>query len=173
MDTPDRPAADPSDHGPTGLAEPYLGPAHRIDAFIEPMTWGRSVYTVIRMPQALVDDARALSTKRVGGELEEVAVNFALTRAPVLPDTFVWAGSSMLRRLRLEAGDPVTGFLAPVDPDHVPVPPDLVDSLAAAGLREEWDSLPPSIRRKRLVPVDAAATAATRARHLEALLDGL
>jgi hypothetical protein len=152
---------------------PALGSPHEIDGFIEPMEWGTSRYTVIRVPDTLVDAARSLATRRVAGDLEGVPVNLALTRAPVFPATFVWAGSSLLRRLRLEVGDPVTGHLAPVDPDDVPVPADLTDALAAAGLQDAWDSLPPAARRRRLVPVDAAATAVTRARRIQAVLDGL
>lgn len=152
---------------------PALGPAHCVDGFIMPMLWGTSSYTVIEMPDALVDAARTLGTRRVAGELEGVSVNLALTRAPVFAGTFVWAGASLLRRLRLEVGDPVTGHLAPVDPDEVPVPPDLADSLAAAGLHAAWDALPSAARRRRLVPVDAAATPTTRARRIQAILDGL
>lgn len=152
---------------------PALGPAHLVDGFIEPMQWGTSTYTVIRVPDAVVDAARTLGTRRVAGELEGVPVNLALTRAPVFAGTFVWAGASLLRRMRLEVGDPVTGHLAPVDPDEVPVPPDLADSLEVAGLRPAWDALPPTARRRRLVPVDAAGTPATRARRIQAIVDGL
>lgn len=155
------------------FAWPALGSSHPVNGFIEPLEWGRSRYTVIRMPDELVDAARAVGTRRVAGELEGIGVNLALTRAPVFDGTFVWAGSSLLRRLRLEVGDPVTGQLAPVDPDDVPVPPDLADALTTGGLRDAWDSLPPAARRRRLVPVDAAATAATRARRIQVLLDGL
>jgi hypothetical protein len=152
---------------------PALGPAHRVDAFIETMHWGKSTYTVIRVPDALVDDARTLGTRRVAGELEGVGVNLALTRAPVFAGTFVWAGASLLRRLLLEVGDPVKGHLAPVDPDEVPVPSDMADSLAAAGLRPAWDAMPPATRRRRLVPVEAAGTSATRASRIQEILDGL
>ena len=55
------------------------------------MRWGASTYTVIRVPDALVDAARAVGTRRVAGALDEVEVNLALTRAPVLPDAFLWA----------------------------------------------------------------------------------
>ena len=152
---------------------PALGPAHLVHGFIEPMHWGTSTYTVIRVPEALVDAAKSLGTRRVAGELEGVGVNLALTRAPVFTGTFVWAGASLLRRMRLEVGDPVTGHLAPVDPDEVPVPPDLADSLEVAGRRPAWDALPPAARRGRLVPVDAAGTPATRARRIQAIVDGL
>ena len=160
-------------HAAMSFPWPVLGPAHRVDGFIEPMEWGTSRYTVIRMPDDLVEAARALGTRRVAGELEDVAVNLALTRAPVFAGTFVWAGSSLLRRLRLEVGDPVTGRLAPVDPDDVPVPPDLADALATSGLRDAWHALTPAARRRKLVPVDSAATAVTRARRIQAILDEL
>lgn len=150
-----------------------LGPPHAIEGFIEPMVWGRSRYTVLRVPDALVAAAAAAGTRRVAGELDGVPVNLALTTAPVIADTFVWTGSSLLRRMRLEPGDPVSGWLAPVDPDEVPVAPDLADALDAAGLRDAWDELPPATRRRRLVPVDSAATTATRARRIDALLRSL
>lgn len=150
-----------------------LGPFHVVDGFVEPMQWGSARYTVIRVPDSLVDAARSLGTKRVAGELGDVEVNLALTCAPVFSGTFVWAGASLLRRMRLEVGDPVAGRLAPVDPEEVPIPSDLADSLAAAGSRSAWDALPPAKRRQRLVPVDAAGTPATRARRIQSLIAGL
>ncbi|MFE1646084.1 YdeI/OmpD-associated family protein [Microbacterium sp. P01] len=128
---------------------------------------------MIRVPPALVEAAQSVGTRRIAGELEGVPVNLALTRAPVFDGTFVWAGASLLRRLRLEAGDPVRGHLAPVDPDDVPLPPDVAHSLDAAGTRAAWESLPPAARRRRLAPVEAAATATTRARRIQAVVDAL
>jgi hypothetical protein len=155
------------------FAWPLLGPDFRVEDFVEPMLWGGSNYTVIQMPEDLVAACASVGTRRVAGELEGVEVNLALTRAPVFPGTFVWAGASLLRRMRLEAGDPVSGHLAPVDPDHVPVAPDLAEALAAAGLRDAWDALPASARRRRLVPVDTAATVPTRERRIASLLGDL
>ncbi|MDN3494924.1 YdeI/OmpD-associated family protein [Planococcus sp. APC 4015] len=152
---------------------PILGPAHSIDDVVQPMEWGRSRYSVIKVPDALVDAARSLRTKRVAGKLEGVHVNLALTRAPVFSGTFVWAGASLLRRMRLEIGDPVTGHLAPVDEDHVPVPGDVADALSAADLVDAWERSRPASRRRMLVPIDAAGTAATRARRIAALVESL
>lgn len=181
------PAADPrripaKQAGPTlrrrrysaGVSDswPAVGPAHEFDAFVEPMVWGSATYTVVRVPAALDAAARAAGTRRVEGELDGVPVNLALTRAPVIDDVFVWAGASLLRRLRLEPGDPVHGRLAPVDPDHVPIPSDLAATLSGDALRR-WEELKPADRRRRLVPLDAAATATTRQRRLAALLDSL
>lgn len=137
------------------------------------MNWGKARYTVIAVPAALVEAARACGTRRVSGELEGAPVNLALTTAPVFAGTFVWAGASLLRRLGLEAGDPVTGHLAPVDPDYVLVPPDVEQALASAGLSDTWALISPPARRRRLVPIDAGATSATRARRIHALIESL
>lgn len=150
---------------------PALGAAHPIEAFIEPMQWGKSRYTVIGMPDGLVTAAGDVGTRRVAGELDGVSVNLALTRAPVYSGTFVWAGASLLRRMRLEVGDPVTGLLAPVHPDEVPLPSDLADALAVVNMRDAWDALPPATRRRKLAAVDGAVSPATRVRRIQALLD--
>lgn len=154
-------------------AWPLLADPVTIEGFVEPMVWGRNRYTVIRMPAQLDDLARDLGTRRVAGQLDRIDVNLALTRAPVIPDTFVWAGAGLLRRMKLEAGDPVSGTLAPVDPDFVPVPDDVTEALARVGLSEAWANLTASTQRQRLAPVESAATPATRARRIVALIDGL
>ncbi|MGQ2914096.1 YdeI/OmpD-associated family protein [Microbacterium aurantiacum] len=97
-------------------------------------------------------------------------MNLALTRAPVIDDTFVWTGASLLRRMQLEAGDPVRGVLAPVDPDHVRLPHDLAEALTARGLVHRWDARTPSARRRMLVPIESAVTDATRRRRIAAAL---
>ena len=152
---------------------PLIGPSYTIDGFVEPMVWGASTYTVIRMPEGLVEAARAAGTRRVGGELEGTRVNFALTRAPVIADSFVWAGGSLLRRLSLEAGDPVQGLLAPVDPDFVLVPEDVTAELKVRGCAGTWAALSPPARRRRLVPVESAVKPATRERRIAELIDDL
>ncbi|MEV8272727.1 hypothetical protein [Microbacterium sp. NPDC077184] len=114
--------------------ETLWGEPHPIDGVIEPLLWGRSQYTILRIPPVLVDAAAHAGTRRVAGHLDGVEVNLALTRAPVIADTFVWTGASLLRRVELEAGDPVRGLLAPVDPDHVPLPHDFAEALTAQGL---------------------------------------
>lgn len=152
---------------------PAVGPACEIDGFIEPMMWGSSSYTVVRVPDALVASARTAGTRRVGGQLDGVEVNLALTKAPVIDSTFVWAGASLLRRMRLEVGEPVSGSLAPVDPDFVPVPADLANALVQNGQSDAWDALAPTGRRRRLVPIESAGTEATRARRIMQLIDEL
>ncbi|GAA3001631.1 YdeI/OmpD-associated family protein [Microbacterium aurantiacum] len=150
--------------------ETLWGEPHSIDGVIEPLLWGRSRYTILRIPPALVSAAAHAGTRRVAGRLDGVEVNLALTRAPVIDDTFVWTGASLLRRMQLEAGDPVRGVLAPVDPDHVRLPHDLAEALTARGLVHRWDARTPSARRRMLVPIESAVTDATRRRRIAAAL---
>lgn len=149
----------------------HWGPPHPIDGVIEPLLWGRSRYSILRIPSALVRAASDVGTRRVSGRLDGVEVNLALTRAPVIDDTFVWTGASLLRRMRLEVGDPVHGALVPVDPDHVPLPRDVAAALSERGTRGRWDARPPSERRRMLVPIESAGTDTTRRRRIVALLD--
>lgn len=146
---------------------------HEFDALVEQVHWGRSRYTVIRLPQALVEDAERRGTRRVEGEVEGTPVNLAVTTAPVVDGPFVYAGASVLRRIGVRAGDPVTCRLAPADPDDVPLAEDVEAALDDAGLLGAWEALTPSTRRRRLYAVDSAASPATRARRLADLLDGL
>lgn len=149
------------------------GPVHEFDALVELVHWGRSRYTVVRLPAALVEDAARQGTRRVAGDVDGTPVNLAVTTAPVVDGPFVYAGASLLRRIGVRAGAPVTCRLAPADPDDVPLPDDVEEALAAAGLLGAWESLSPAARRRRLYGVDSAASAATRARRLTELVAGV
>ena len=146
---------------------PALAPAQDVHAFLEQILWGRARYVVIRSPAALEESARACGTRRVAGTLDGVEVNLAINRAPVLSEAFLWAGASLQRRLRLEAGDPVQGRLAPVDPSVVPLPDDVAAALHDPAVRAAWDQLTPAVRRQRLAPIEAAAKPETRARRID------
>ncbi len=140
---------------------------------VEPMAWGRSTYTVIRVPDALVAAARRAGTRRVAGTVDGVEVNLALTRNNVVDDHYVYAGAPLLRRLGVRPGDVVDCVLAPVDPDEVAVPEELAAALEAAGLVDDWEALAPSTRRRLLQPVQSARRASTRAERLSVLLERL
>jgi hypothetical protein len=142
----------------------------RFDAVIEPMVWGRSTYTVIRLPADAVRQWRAGKVKRLAGTIDGVDVDLAITTAPVIDDAFVWAGASLLRRIEAEAGEVVRVVLAPTDADEVRVPDDITDAIEAAGANAPWNSLPPGHRRRLVYGVESARTAATRARRIDALL---
>ena len=140
-------------------------------AVVEPMAWGRSTYTVLRVPDSLVDAARAAGTRRVAGTVDEVEVNLALTRNDVIDDHYLYAGASLLRRLGVRPGDVVDCVLAPVDPDEVAVPGEVVAALEGAGLSDRWEALAPPTRRRLLQPVQSARRESTRADRVAVLLD--
>lgn len=142
-------------------------------ALIEAVTWGRSVYTLIRIPDGLVEDSRTEGTRRIEGTIDGVGVNLAITRVPVVDQPFVWAGRSLLRRIGAEAGAVVECRLRPVDDDVVPTPADVATRLGDAAMLDRWESLPPSERRSRLYPIESAGRAETRARRIDALVEDL
>jgi hypothetical protein len=150
-----------------------LGEPHVFDAVLEPLEWGRSTYVVVRLPVTVVDAAAACGTRRLAGRVDDVDVNLAITRADVIEDPFLWAGAGLRRRLGARPGDVVTCRLAPVDPDHVPVPPDVREAVAAAGVEPALASLRPAELRQRLVPVEDAVRPATRARRVADLVASL
>jgi hypothetical protein len=143
------------------------------DALVELVHWGRNRYTVVRLPASLVQDADRLGTRRVAGDIDGAFVNLAVTTAPVVEGPFVYVGASVLRRIGVRAGDPVTCHLAPADPDDVPLSDDVHEALVAAGLLGAWEALTPPTRRRRLYAVDSAASATTRATRLAQLVDDL
>lgn len=143
------------------------------DAVLEPLHWGRSTYTVIRVPDALVEAAGRWPTRRVDGHIEDHQVNLGLNRTDVFPDAFLYAGSSLQRRLGAGPGDVVRCRLQPVDPDLVPIPADLAAALEQAGRLEDFERLTPGQRRRLLVPIDNAVRAGTRADRIAALVRGL
>jgi hypothetical protein len=149
------------------------GEPHRFEGRVESLEWGGSRYTIIRVPAELADDARAAGTRRVGGHIDDVRVNAALTRAPVVDGPFLWAGSGLLRRLRVEPGEPVECVLAPVDPDQVDLPADVEQALHDAGAMDAWDALRPASRRRRLQSVESARRADTRTRRIADLVAGV
>ncbi|MGL5818756.1 MAG: YdeI/OmpD-associated family protein [Phycicoccus sp.] len=140
---------------------------------VESVRWGRATYTVLCVPAGLADDAQALGTRRVAGTVEGEPVNLAVNRVAELGEPFVYAGASLLRRIRVEPGEPVTCVLAPEDPDAVHVAPDVAAAVDAAGARDTWDALTPAARRRRVYTVESARTASTRERRLAAVIRDL
>lgn len=140
------------------------------EGVIEPLEWGRNTYTVMKVPDALTRAAAVARTRRVGGTVDGVEVNVGLNRADVIEGTFIYVGKPMMRRLDASVGDVVDCVLAPVDPDRVPVPDDVVDALKGGGLVDAFQGLPAPQRRQMLVPVEAAARPDTRAQRIRALL---
>ena len=138
------------------------------DGAVEPMEWGNSVYTVLRIPPEVLD---ALGpTKRVEGEINDHPVNMALTKAPVFDGVFVWAGKSVLKDIGIEPGERIEVRLRPAPDDAVDVPPDVINAIRSAGLTDAWDALTPGRKRGLLHSVNTAKRAETRIKRIAKLL---
>lgn len=140
---------------------------------VEPMEWGRANYTILRLPQKVADALEAQGARRVEGEINDVPVNLALTRAPVIDGLFLWAGKSFLKEVGLEPGEETVIRLRKADPDLVETPEDLAAALRAAGKTDLWEALSAGKRRGMLYQVNAAKRAETRAKRIAKLVDEL
>lgn len=146
---------------------------HEHDALVEALAWGRSTYTIIRLHPDLVAAAKAIGTGRVAGWVEDAAANMGINRADVISESFLYCGPALQRQAGVRAGDVVRLRLRPVDPDLVPVPDDVADALADAGVLAEFESRRPAQRRQLLMPIHDAARPETRARRINALIHSL
>lgn len=143
------------------------------DALIEPMPWGRSLYTILRLDAGLEAAAKDARTRRVEGTIEDVPVNVGLNRADVLPDPFMYVGKPLQRKLGAGPGDVVRCRLRPADADDVPLPDYLTSALADAGRLTAFEQKAPAERRRLLQPVEEAAKPETRQRRIAALVRSL
>jgi Bacteriocin-protection, YdeI or OmpD-Associated len=138
------------------------------EARIEPMVWGKSTYTILRIPPDMLD---ALGrAKRVEGEIAEHPVNLAPTRAPVIEGPFLWAGQSLLDRIGITPGEVVEVRLRPAPDDRVDLPDDVALALRAADVLSVWQNLTPGKRRGLLYKIDTAKTDATRQKRIGLLI---
>jgi hypothetical protein len=135
---------------------------------IETVNWGRATYTILPLPQPVVE---ALGkTRRVEGEINAHPVNLAMTRAPVVEGVFLWAGQLLLARIGISPGEPLEVRLRPAADDQVDLPQDVSAALVAAGVTAAWDTLTPGKQRGLLYPINAAKTEATRAKRIRNLI---
>jgi hypothetical protein len=138
---------------------------------VEPLTWGRSTYTILPVPDSAV---QALGKcRRVEGEIAEHPVNLALSRAPVVEGVFLWAGSSLLDRIGIAPGEPVEVRLRSAPDDRVDLDPDIEAALRHGGVLAQWDALPPGKRRGLLYQIATAKTEKTRQNRIASLVAGL
>jgi Bacteriocin-protection, YdeI or OmpD-Associated/Domain of unknown function (DUF1905) len=138
---------------------------------VEPLTWGRSTYTILRLPEAAL---QALGkTRRVEGEIADHPVNLALSRAPVVEGVFLWTGSSLLDRIGIQPGEPVEVRLRPAPDDRVDLDPDIEAALRVAGVLSVWESLTPGKRRGLLYQIATAKTDPTRLKRIRKLVEDL
>ena len=145
----------------------------RFEAPLELMPWGRNTYTVIKIPEELAVRARVASTRRVEGTVNGVPVNVGLNRSDVTPNTFVYVGRGLQQRLGVSAGDLVECVLTPADPDHVPVPADVLAALEDAGRRTPFERTSAPEKRRLLALIEGAVRPTPRARRISALVESL
>ncbi|MEL6452421.1 MAG: YdeI/OmpD-associated family protein [Pseudomonadota bacterium] len=142
---------------------------HAFEAVIEPLEWGASTYTILRLPDDILA-ALPKGTKRIEGEFADHPVNLALTKAPVINGTFVYTGKAFLRDTGLTVGEPFEARIRPVDPNLVEVPADVTAALHAAGRSTDWAALTPGQQRGKLHLVNSAKRADTRAKRIAKLI---
>lgn len=138
---------------------------------VEPLVWGRSTYTILRLPDDVLCDLG--TCRRVEGEIAEHPVNFALSRAPVVQGVFLWTGQSLLDRIGLRPGVPVEVRLRPAPDDRVDLDPDIEAALRAGGVQAQWESLTPGKRRGFLYQIATAKTDPTRQKRIARLVTDL
>ena len=138
------------------------------EAAVEPMEWGRSVYTVLPLPDEVM--AALGQPKRVEGEIADHPVNLAPTLAPVRDCAFLWTGKALLDAAGIAPGEVVEVRLRPADPDAVDLPDDVAAALRAAGRTAEWEAMTPGRRRAALQHVAAAKRTETRTKRIAALV---
>ncbi len=138
---------------------------------VEPMEWGKSIYTILRLPTEVV--AALGKTRRVAGEINDDSFNLALTRAPVCPDVFLWVGQSLLGLAGLVPGEWVEVRLRPAPDDVVDTADDVMAALRAGDVTQEWSTLTPGKQRAHLYQIDGAKTLPTRTKRINALIASL
>lgn len=142
-------------------------------ARVDVIDYGRMVYKVVYVPQDVIE-ALALpggGPARVHAVINELDVEGALQPSGDGRRYLLLSGR-LLRQLKADVGTvvEVRGSLA--DADHVEVPDD-VRAVLTGPAAEAFAALTPGKRRAVLVPIAAARTAATRARRVLALRQGL
>jgi hypothetical protein len=138
---------------------------------VEPLVWGKAIYTILPLPSEIAKALSAGGAKRVEGEINDHPVNLALTRAPVIDGVFLWAGKSLLDRVGIAPGDMIEVRLRPAPDDRVETPQDLAAALRSSGLSQQWDTLTPGKQRGLLYQISTAKAAPTRARRIAKVLN--
>lgn len=141
------------------------------DGTVEPVAWGERTYTVLAIPDQVVE---ALGdTKRVEGEIADHPVNLSLSKSPVMPQTFLWTGKTLLEKIGIEPGQIVEVRLRPASYGDVDVPEDVIAAVRGAGQIEAWDALTPGKKRGLIWQITSAKRAETRAKRIAKMVSAL
>jgi hypothetical protein len=139
---------------------------------VEPLAWGRSTYTILRLPEDVVT---ALGkSRRVEGEIAEHPVNLALSRGPVVDGVFLWTGQSLLDRIGITARRAWSrSAFAPRPTTALTLTPTSKPRSVRAGSLDQWEALTPGKRRGLLYQISTAKTEKTRLRRIAKLVGSL
>ncbi len=140
---------------------------------VVPMEWGDSTYTVLPLPEDITQTLQAAGAKRVEGEINDHPINLALTKAPVIEGTFLWAGKTLLADCGIEPGEWIEVRLRKADPNIVETPDDLLLALRQNNATDLWNTLTPGKQRGHLHQINTAKRAATRQARIAKLIDDL
>lgn len=140
---------------------------------VEPLVWGKATYTILRLPEEVALRLRAAGAVRVEGEIAEHPVNLALSQAPGVEGSFLWAGQSLRDRIGIAPGERVEVRLRPAAPDAVETPGELEAALHQAGLSGVWEALTPGRRRGLLYRLQTAKRPETRAKRVAEIVESL
>lgn len=138
-----------------------------------PMEWGKSVYTVLPLPPDVAAALAREGARRVDGEINDRAINLALTTSPVFEGVFLWAGKSLLDEIGIGPGELIEVRLRKADPDQVDVPDDVILALRQAEATDRWARLTPGKQRGLLHSVTTAKRADTRSKRIAKLIADL
>ncbi|MGR3511474.1 MAG: YdeI/OmpD-associated family protein [Paracoccaceae bacterium] len=140
---------------------------------VEAIEWGRSVYTVLILPDHISSALASMGAKRVEGEINDHPINLGLSKADVIPGTFLWTGKSLLDAAGIEPGEPIDVRLRKADATHVDVPEDVTAALIKSAALTAWEALTPGKQRSHLHPITTAKRAETRAKRIAKLVETL
>lgn len=140
---------------------------------VVPMEWGDSTYTILPLPKEIAEELERQGARRVDVELNDHPFNMALTKAPAILDTFLYAGKSVLQDAGISPGEEINVRLCKADPDVVDVPNDILLALRSSGLTDAWSALTAGKQRGHLHKITSAKKDETRMRRISELLNNL
>lgn len=140
---------------------------------VEPMVWGKTTYTILRLPPGIVAQLPLADTRRIDLEVNDRSLNAAVTTHHEGDGHYVWMGKTTLSQLAIDPGDWLEVRLRPASPDEVDLPEDVALALRGADLTADWEALTPGKRRGMLHQINTVKRAETRAKRIAKLMDAL
>lgn len=137
------------------------------------MEWGKSIYTVLPIPEEILLALENEGAKRVEVELNDHPFNMALTKSPAFPGTFIYTGKTILRAAGVSPGEEIEVRLRKSDPNVVEVPEDVMLAIRAAAVSHAWSALTAGKQRGLLHIVNTAKRQETRAKRIAQLIADL